>query len=416
MRPEAEHRVAVVMSTPDLQVTVADDARTLRATLDDLAGLSVVGVDVERADSDRYWRAAALIQVGGEGRVALVDPLNVEDLMPLRDFLGTRMTILHAMDNDLAPLDAAGANPGRVEDTAVAAAVLGLPTGLSDLLEGQLGVELTGDKQSMQRANWAARPLTEDMITYAADDVVHLPQLWTELNRQLVETGRAWWYVEERDWVRGQPAAEERRHWTRTRGVARLDAQARARARSLWETRERLARDTDTAPGRILADKTLVELATDPVERLRDLARRGVRRSAVKRFGPALVDALDEPGAVDGVPRRRRMSEESRELVDRLRTLRSARAKELGLDPGVLCPNRVLAGGVLSEPRTPLELREALGLRRWQWEQVGAGFCEALEVEGPGKPSPTSTTPARSPHTVPGTTDAKGTQEMSDQE
>jgi ribonuclease D len=402
------------MPSAELHVTVADDPRTLRAALADLDGLSMVGVDVERADSDRYWRAAALIQVGGEDRVALVDPLRIDDLTALREFLHARVTILHAMDNDLSPLDSAGTDPGRVEDTAIAAAVLGLPTGLGDLLEGQLGIDLTGDKQSMQRADWAARPLTEKMIAYAADDVAHLPRLWTELASQLADADRDGWYVEERDWVRGQPTAEARRHWTRTRGVGRLDAHARSRARSLWETRERLARDTDTAPGRILADRTLVDLATRPVDGPRELGRRGVRRAAVRRFGTELVDALDEPGEIDRAAARRRMTDEGRALVDQLRLLRSARAKELGMDPGVLCPNRVLGAAVLAEPRTPSELRGALGLRRWQWEQIGAAFCEALEIEGPGKPPPTSMPTATSippPDAATGPTDAKGPQE-----
>ena len=367
--------------SPETTVTVADTHAALSRGLEDLAGLSVVGVDVERADWDRYWRAAALIQVGGAGHVVLVDPLLIEDLTTLRAFLADRVTILHAMENDLAPLESAGAMPGPVEDTAIAAAILGLPTGLGDLLEGRLGIELAGDKQAMQRADWAARPLTADMISYAADDVTHLPELWTDLALQLDASGRRDWYIEERDWIRNQPAAEERRHWTRIRGVGRLDAASRARAQALWEAREKLARDTDTAPGRILADRTLVDLANQPVKGTRELARRGVRRSAVRQFGADLLDALDDPQMADAAPRRRRMSEHDRGLVDELRTLRSARARQLGLDPGFLCPNRVLGAAVLRAPESVEQLRDVLGLRDWQWQQLRGPFCEALGLE-----------------------------------
>ena len=367
-------------------VTVADTPQKLTKALGDLSELPVVGVDVERADWDRYWRAAALIQIGGSARVVLVDPLALDHVWPLGEFLAERVTILHAMENDLAPLLAADVSPEEVEDTAIAAAILGLPTGLGDLLEGQLGVELTGDKQAMQRADWAARPLTDDMVTYAAEDVVHLPDLWVNLAARLDASGRRTWYEEERDWVRSQPAAEERRHWTRVRGVGRLDAGARARARSLWEARERLARDTDTAPGRILADRILVDLATQPVKLARELTRRGVRRSAAKRFGADLIDALGHADSVESGPRRRRMSEENRALLDRLRTLRSARAKELGLDPGFLCPNRVLGAAVTAAPQSADELRDILSLRAWQWAQVGPDFCEALQLGGVGRP------------------------------
>lgn len=395
--------------TVQARPTIVDTPALLAAALEDLADLRMVGVDVERADWDRYWRAAALIQVGGPGphgdgpgpdasadddsathpgRVALVDPLAVEDLSPLGAFFADRTVILHAMDNDLVPLEAAGAAPDAVEDTATAAALLGLPTGLGDLLAGQLGVELPGDKQAMQRADWSRRPLSEPMMQYAAEDVVHLEALWRCLEDQLRAAGRLDWYTEERDWIRSQPTAEERRHWTRVRGIGRLDAQARARARSLWEAREELARSTDTAPGRILADRVLVQLASEPVQRAKELARRGVRRAAVREFGAELVAALRGVGRPDPAPRRSSLTDEERHLVDELRGLRSARAAEVGIDAGVLAPNRVLRSAVGARPTTPAELREALELRDWQWRLVGADFCEACGLDGEGRPAP----------------------------
>src|SRR5690606_1393436 len=137
------------------------------------------------------------------------------------------------------------------------------------------------------------------------------------------------------------------RHWTRIRGIGRLDPAARSRARALWETRERLARATDTAPGRILADRTLVELATHPVKAPRELARRGVRRAAVREFGADLIEALDEPFEAEPGPRRRRLTDADRALLDELRAVRTACAKEIGVDPGFLCPNRVLGPAIL---------------------------------------------------------------------
>lgn len=394
--------------------TIVDTPARLAAALAEMADLRTVGVDVERSDWDRYWRAAALIQVGGPrpgddgaetdpsivdrpagmvGRVALIDPLAVDDLSALGEFFADRTVVLHAMDNDLVPLEATGAAPAAVEDTAIAAALLGLPTGLGDLLHQQLGIDLPGDKHAMQRADWSRRPLSEAMMQYAAEDVVHLEALWQCLEQQLRVTGRLDWYLEERDWVRSQPTAEERRHWTRVRGLGRLDAQARARARSLWEAREHLARSTDTAPGRILADRVLVQLAVEPVQRARELARRGVRRAAVKEFGTELVAALRGVGRSDPAPRRRPLDEQERQLVDELRALRSARAAQVGIDAGVLAPNRVLRSAVGARPTTPAELRTALELRDWQWRLVGADFCEACGLDGAGRPAPPAVPP-----------------------
>jgi ribonuclease D len=368
------------------RMILADTPETLAEGLDLLGDLEVVGVDVERADWDRYYRAAALIQVGGEGLVTLVDPVVLEDLSPLHEYLASRRTILHALENDLDPLDNADVHPPVVEDTAIAAAVLGLPTGLEGLLRDLLGVELEGDKSAMQRAQWEERPLKPEMLTYAAGDVADLPELWDELAARLDEAGRMAWYAEELAATLAMPSVEERRDWSRLKGIGRLDPATRARARRVWERREDLARDTDTAPSRILGDKVLVDLAVNPPSGRGDLGRRGVRRQSVREFGDDIVSALREPVdeqlARSPGPRVRPPTDADRKLAERLRVLRSARAEELGIDAGVLCPSRTLMGAVLADPTTPEEIREALGLRRWQWEQLAEDFTDAFDLGG----------------------------------
>lgn len=360
-----------------------------------LAGLGdppVVGVDVERADANRYWRSPALIQVGVDGTVVLVDPLELDDLRPLHAFLDQRSVVLHAMENDIAPLHSVNVRPGTIEDTAVAAALLGLPTGLETLLEQLLGVTFNGDKQRMQRADWARRPLTDAMLEYAAYDVADLPRLWSVLDEQLAATGRRTWYEQERDAVRGMPPIEERRSWTRLRGLGRLDRRAQTRARSLWQARETLARDSDTAPNRIVSDRTLLDLAAQPVDDTRALRTRGMRRQSVRRFGQQLLDALHDAQSEALAPARaRRLDDRDRTMVDQLRAQRSQIAERERLDPGVLCPNRALEQAVAARAATAEALRSALDLRPWQWELMVDAFVDALDLPPRGTP----TTPRR---------------------
>ncbi len=375
------------------------DQPGLAAALRGLADLDPVGVDVERADSENYWRRAALIQVGGDGRGVLLDPLALTDLAPLDTFLQTRTVVLHAMENDLVPLAAAGVKPPRVEDTAVAAALLGLPTGLEALLAQILGVELPPDKEAMQRADWAERPLDAAMRTYAIADVTDLPALWTALAARLDETGRRAWYEEEIARLRSQPSVEDRRDWSRLKGIGRLNSAALGRAKALWEARETLARDSDTAPGRIVADRVLLGLAEEPPANARELGRRGVRRRAVREFGEAIVGALRSAHPAPRPSRGRRVTDDDKATADRLRTVRAEVAHQLELDPGVLCPSRVLLTAVMSDPGSPEQLRAALDLRDWQWELLADPFCEALGLSAPGTPDGQTTGTAEStPH------------------
>ena len=357
----------------------------LVAALAELAGVTVVGVDVERADANRYWRSPALIQLGADGVVVLVDPLAALDLSVLDAFLRGRTVVLHAMDNDVAPLASVGVTVQDIEDTAVAAAVLGLPTGLESLLDQILDVSLDGDKQRMQRADWSRRPLTDAMLEYAAADVADLPRLWHTLRERLIEAGRLPWYKQERDAVRDQPPLEERRAWTRLRGVGRLNRHAQTRAHALWHTRETLARDTDTAPNRIVSDRVLLDLASAPVDDLTKLRRAGVRRQSARRFGDELLRAMSEgTPAPPARPRSQRFDEQDRALVDDLRARRSRVAGQIGLDPGVLCPNRALERAVASRPVSVEELRDGLDLRPWQWGLLADEFAEALRDAATG--------------------------------
>lgn len=358
-----------------------DDHRDLVAALRWLDDQDPIGVDVERADWNRYYRAAALVQVGGAGRVALLDPLGFDDWQPLQDFLAQRRVVLHALENDIAPLESLGVTPTRLEDTALAAAVLGLPMGLEALLEAELGVVTDSDKAAMQRADWEARPLSAEMLVYAAGDVADLPELWRRLEERLVATERWDWYREEVAARQTQPTVEDRRDWTRTKGVGRLDPQARARAKELWETREDLAKDTDTAPGRIVNDKVLLDLAVKPPKAVRELGRRGVRRQAVRAFGEDLLSALVRGQEADPQPMRmhgRRRTDDDREIADRLRSARAEVAERVGLDAGFLCPSRHLLRAVMTDPQTPAELRDALGLRDWQWELLRDTFVDIV--------------------------------------
>lgn len=376
-------RRRVLAATP---AQLADALADLGADDPDL-----VGVDVERADADRYWRHPALIQLGVDGVVVLVDPQDDLDLAPVAAFLRDRTVVLHAMDNDVAPLASVGIDLATVEDTAVAAAMLGLPTGLEALLEQLLDISFTGDKQRMQRADWSRRPLPEAMLDYAAADVADLGRLWLDLRARLDAAGRWDWYVQERDAVRALPPLEERRAWTRLRGLGRLDRRSQTRARELWRVRETLARDTDTAPGRIVSDRVLLALAGTPATDPRELRRAGVRRQAARRFGAQLLEALRDGEGAEPVRRRgRRFDDRERALVDELRAARTRVAEQVDLDPGVLCPNRTLEQAVAAGPATRDELRDALDVRPWQWALLADAFTDALTDALQGTPAPAS--------------------------
>jgi ribonuclease D len=366
-----------------MNVTLVDDVTNVAAALARLPD-GPWGIDVERADSLRYHRTAALIQVGASGEAVLLDPLAIEDFSVLNAAVADRLAILHALSNDLVPLARAGIEATRMADTSIAAALLGLPTGLAPLMESLLDVQLASDKERFQRANWEQRPLPDDMLDYAAGDVADLPALWAVLEERLHALGRWGWYEEELvEAIRG--AREDERSWEDVKGAGRLDPQERAILRAIWLEREDIASSQDVAPNRILHDSILVDLARHPPETERGLVTRSDRRRSVLRRNAGRLFAAVETGATDApIGRegpRRRWDDADREAHDRMRRARSELADEIGIDAGVLCPGRLLWQGIAADPENGVELCRAAGLRTWQVELLHEVLWEAYTAE-----------------------------------
>lgn len=354
------------------QIEYVDDQDELVAALDRLDH-DLVGIDVERADSDRYFRRAALVQVGDADLCVLVDPLALPDPAPLAELCAERKVVLHAIENDLEPMDRLGVPMPDVADSAVAAAFLSLPIGLGDLLEAVLGVELDADKAKYQRADWERRPLSQGMKEYAAGDVLHLPELWEELARRLEDAGRYAWYEQELAATIEQARADTR-HWERTKGAGRLDPDERSTLHALWDAREALCRTHDIAPNLLVHDKTLVSLVQDPPASPDELVQRDPRRrnGPVRDHADALFEALQLGLQAPPEPREesRRWSDAQRHAYDALRRTRTQRAEALDLDPGFCCPSRQLRAAINAEPEDPEAFAAAANLRPWQREQL----------------------------------------------
>ncbi len=364
---------------PTVQYRIVDRPEELAPALR-TGDAPTVGVDVERSTKPRWENPAALVQVGIPDRAVLVDTHVLGPVPVVGDFLRDRVVVLHAATNDIASMDRAAIELDTLEDTSIAAGLLGLPLGLDDLLGERLGVSLSPDKQRFQRADWERRPLPDDMADYAAGDVVHLPELITDLRGLLAARGRLDWYRQERDHMIDTTRAATRR-WQDTRGAGRLTPQQRAVLRALWLRRERVAEREDLAPQRVLRDATLLDLASDPAEDAAALARRNKRRGAPTRdVATELLAAQEEGRHAEPRPRDaagRHFDATDRDRQTAMRHARSAHADELGVSAGLLCPSRVLWAGIAADPTGPDELVDAMELRPWQRDQLRHVLWEA---------------------------------------
>ncbi|NLC70231.1 MAG: ribonuclease D, partial [Desulfuromonadaceae bacterium] len=172
--------------------------RELTDLAKELAEEKVIAVDLEADSYHCYFARVCLLQLTSSRRTVLIDPLALPDLDPLKEVMADKniRKIFHAADYDVRCLHRDfGIEVGNIFDTMTACKLLGEEVlGLADLLRKYFGVEL--DKK-YQCANWAIRPLPEEMLHYAAEDTRYLHRLAAIIEERLKEKGRMEWAKEE---------------------------------------------------------------------------------------------------------------------------------------------------------------------------------------------------------------------------
>jgi ribonuclease D len=261
------------------------------------AGSGPVAVDTERASGYRYSQRAYLVQARREGAgTVLLDPVALNDRIdPFIDALADTEWVLHAASQDLPCLAELGLRPARLFDTELAGRLAGYDrVALGTLVELLLGYRL---EKGHGAADWSRRPLPQDWLDYAALDVELLVPLRDVLEQELASQGKLEWALEEFEALRVAPPPPPRAEpWRRTSGIHRVRSpRGLAAVRSLWETRDSLARQRDIAPGRVLPDSSIVQAAVAaPPDEATLVALPVFRGRAQRRIADVWLGALRE--------------------------------------------------------------------------------------------------------------------------
>ena len=366
--------------------TAPDTSRFLRS----IADVDLLAIDTEGASFHRFVDRIYLLQLSTRDRSAIIDPLPIGTPQELGALLESPkvQVVFHDADYDLRLLHQDyGWQVRNIFDTRVAAQLLGIRAfGLAALLEKYFGVKL--DKKH-QRADWSMRPLTRDMLDYAAQDTLHLLALRDRLADELKRASR--W-----EWAREEFALLETTRWDaddsnaflRMKGARDLNRRELAILRELVSWRDDVARKADRATFRVLGNEPLLEMVrAKPSTREALAAIKGMPRSLLERSASDLLDAVRRGLALPDaeLPRFPKALRWERDpdfdaRASALRTVRDAAAARLDMDPGVLCSRDRLEAVARRNPQSMDELREIPELRRWQIEELGPDFLSQLSA------------------------------------
>lgn len=362
---------------------------TRPAALDQLVDLlqrqPVIAVDTESNSLFAYQEQVCLIQFSTETSDYLLDPLAIDDLMPLGPIYADPSIekVFHAAEYDLICLKRDfGFEFNNLFDTMLASRILGRPAlGLGAILAEDFGVQ--ADKR-FQRANWAKRPLSPAMLQYARMDTHYLIALRDLLKPLLVKAGRMG--LAEEDFRRMTRVAagthENGASWWRISGAQDLSPRQAAVLMSLVVFREERARVMNQPPFRVLSNQTLIELAQRMPRKRSELSQVfGLSPKLIDRFGAGLLAAVEK--GIVGPPAYRPMGQRPSDLIVwRLETLRNWRkltAREMGVESDVVLPRDTLEVIAERGPHNQDELADIMGELPWRLDHFGSRILNTLK-------------------------------------
>ena len=352
-----------------------------------------VAVDTEGASFHRFVDRIYLLQLSTRSATAVIDPLAVGVPQGLGRLLENPAVevVFHDADYDLRLLHQDyGWHATHIFDTRIAAQLLGIRAfGLAALLDQFFGLKLN---KKHQRADWSMRPLSQEMLDYAAQDTMYLLDLRDRLRTELERMGRWTWAKEEcraLEGTRWDASADGDEAYLKIKGARDLTRRELALFRELVRWRDDIARELDRATFRVVSNEALFELARSAPQTASELLDvRGVPRGLVERRGSHILAAVRRGVAVpdDQLPRFPRAPRWERDpdfdvRVTQLKAVRDAAAQRLGLDPGFLCSRDRLEAIARRRPGSLEELAEVTELRRWQVAELGEAFLSALDTK-----------------------------------
>ncbi len=265
------------LSAARLPVTMVTNEEELELVVKELAKSTSVSLDAERASGFRYSQKAYLVQIATESAIFLLDPIALDDSSStwqqvLAAQLNQKTWLLHAATQDLPCLAQLELYPKQLIDTELAARIAGLArVGLGSLCEELLDLELAKEHSA---SDWSIRPLSDEMLNYAALDVDVMAELWVALEKLLSDQGKLEFVAEEFEHLLSfKPKPQPLEPWRNLPGLSKIKDLSKVKiAASLWLERDRIARDSDTAPGRLIPDRSIMAVVNTPPTSKSELA------------------------------------------------------------------------------------------------------------------------------------------------
>ncbi|MGR9051875.1 MAG: ribonuclease D [Gammaproteobacteria bacterium] len=343
-----------------------------------------LALDTEFLREKTYYPKFCLLQIATPEWVACVDPFALSDLSELFDAIydPSITKVLHSCRQDLEIFYKITGNiPGPIFDTQVAAPLLGFQDnpGYAMLVSSFLNINLS---KAHTRTDWTVRPLSEEQLQYAADDVIYLCRVYQIMMQKLKELNRLVWL--ENDFAQlYNPELYEispENAWQKIRGKNKLTGRQLSIVQALSKWREETAQTEDRPRNWLLRDDLLIELAKLQPTNPTDLAAvRNVNERTINRYGRTICRLINEakqtpPRFLDEKDRSAKKTPQQEAVLDIFTALVRIRADENSLNPSILASRKDLELLLFDDTHSQL-------LKGWRYSMVGRELVGLLKGE-----------------------------------
>jgi ribonuclease D len=207
------------------------------------------------------------------------------------------------------------------------------------LVERLCGVKLP---KTSRFTNWAARPLSQEQVAYALNDVRHLPNVAAELRKELARRGRLQWVTMATADMAAKALAPRDRSllYLKLGPFKGMSPRQLAVLREAAAWRDRRAAEIDRPLQRVAPDEALRQMAFEPPRTAADVGRtRGLQGvgNGVNGLLAAVRRGLELPDAeCPPVPETRARGERTELVSLLLATALRVRANELEIAPSTI--------------------------------------------------------------------------------
>jgi ribonuclease D len=342
--------------------------------VEDLLHQRRIAVDTESNSLHAYKEKVCLIQFSTPDTDYVLDPLAVQDISALGPVFASRSIekIFHACEYDIICLRRDYQfSFAKLFDTMQAGRILGRKqAGLDRLLEEKFGFKMN---KRFQKADWAVRPLSRDLLLYARLDTHFLIPLRDMLQEEL--EARGLWQLAQEDFglashPNGSKPKPEVPAWTRFSTRRELTTRDLAVLDSLLGWREEAAATLDRPPFKVLDDDRLVEIATAQPSTPDELAAIGLTARQVQNWNGPILTAVAEGMQKPPVKpfHQPRPDDQYLKRLEKLKDWRKKAAAKMDVESDVVLPRPFLLA--LAE-KGPQEVRSILSASPWRLEHFG---------------------------------------------